>query len=513
MRRLNQNVREFFPNKKALVRSTNIRVNEYLRDRFRFKGNEKKPVGKDKAVRDVIRCYALNPKEVDRIDLHLEEVDYGPRDVHGSHEENLAIFAGVHAAPFTWNRNMRRAVNQIISDTKPKKPLKPLKFNTDMEIKDAIPREDTHAGFSYILTGMRKKGEYMDNIKEKLEKEEFVAMRQGSYERPYLIAERYQCSGGYDEMGNELDKCKYKKRTVTMMDIYELLSELRFAKAAQRYLATLDIYAGGKVPRDLFQLVNRNRFKYQNWVSIDYSKYDQTIPGWLLEQAFRVVRSWFGEFDAKEQKLWNIIVNDFIHKGFVGPEGNIVYADNGLPSGSMFTQIIGTICNRIMIQTFAYAQGYENKVVTIICSDDNLIFYDEWFDYVKYASYVSHNFGVNVSADKCSYGTRRDNPEFLSRYWTTTGIYRNPKILIAKMMYPERFRDYKRNKQLKPELIFYSYYLAYPEGMREFFDMDKFLRNNGNLLRGLSEEALSELSGYYRYLVKYEKIDPKALTA
>lgn len=513
MRRLSRNVADWFPSEKALARSTKIRVNEYLRDRFRPMGSEKEPVGKDKAVRNLALSYALNPADFVRVEKHLSDVDYGPRDIHGSHEATLQIFAGQHAADFTWCENYRKAVQQVIVDTRPRKNLQVLKFNNNFEIKDAIPREDTHAGFSYLLTGMRKKGAYMEDIKRQLDEEEAIAIANKSYNRPIIIGERYQCSGGYTEEGLEVDEVKYKKRTVCMVDIFQILTELRFAKGAQRHLATLDLYAGGKKPNDLFQLVNRNRFKYQKWVSIDYSHYDQSLPGWLLRAAFKVVRSWFGDFTEKEEQLWNIIVDDFINKGFVGPKGDIIYVKDGLPSGSMFTQIIGTLCNRIMMQTYAYSIGFEGSICTIICSDDNLIFYDTWFDINGYTSYIKHNFGIEISASKSSMGGRYDNPEFLSRYWTTTGIYRNPKILIAKMMYPERFRDYKKNKQLKPELIFYSYYLAYSEGMREYFDMDRFLRDNGNLLKCLSVENLEQLSGYYRYLVRYEKFDISLLAS
>lgn len=514
MRRLSRNVADWFPTEKALARSTKIRVNEYLRDRFKPLGNEKKPVGKDKAVRNLAYSYALNPVEFEKVEQHLQDVDYGPRDIHGSHEKTLEIFTGQHAADFTWCRYYRDAVERVIKDTKPSKPLQILKFNSDFEIKDAIPREDTHAGFSYLLTGNRKKGAYMEDIRRKLEVEETVAISNKSYNKPILIGERYQCSGGYTEDGIEIDEVKYKKRTVCMVDIYQILTELRFAKGAQKHIGTLDMYAGGKVPNQLFQIVTRNRFATDRWVSIDYSHYDQSLPSWLLRAAFRVVRSWFSEFTERESKLWDIIVNDFINKGFVGPKGEIVYACDGLPSGSMFTQIIGTLCNRIMMQTFAYHMNYDRPIRTIICSDDNLLFYDNWFDLDQYASYIMHNFGIEISVQKCSSGTRYgSNPEFLSRFWTTTGIYRDPRILLAKMMYPERFRDYKKNKQLKPELIFYSYYLAYGEGMRVFFNIDKFLRDHGNLLKSLSVEDLEQLSGYYRYLVRYEKYDALQLVA
>lgn len=504
MRRNNQNVYQYLLGKNSLGKVNKSRVDDYLRTRFPTQGHEKKPVGMDKKILEVAKRYERQSGFSDSIQSHLRQIDYGPRQVAGSHEENLKKYCDGHAAPFTWNRNYQLAVAEVMRITAPRKPLAPLELSSDGEIKDALPREDTHAGISYLETGLRTKGEYLEGIAERLRIEQDQALKAKTFDKPLIIGERYQCSGAYTEDGSETDEVKYKTRTIHMYDIYIALTELKFSKPAQRHLGYAEFYAGGKQPNDLWQYINAERHKHEFWVSVDYSKYDQTIPGWLIDGAFRVVRSWFGSFDSRTEELWNLVVNDFIHKGFVGPGGDIMYCDDGVPSGSMFTQIIDTVCNLIMLRTFAYSQGWEKPLSCNICGDDNLIFHDGWFDVAVYSSYIEHNFGVVCHPEKCSSGTVKDNPEYLSRFWLNYGIYRNPQVLLSKMLYPERFRDYQRNKDLSAELIFYSYFLAYPLGMKEAFDMDRFLRDERTHVRGQSGRALSELPGFLQYQVRYE---------
>lgn len=504
MRRINQNVYQYLTGKNSLGKVNKSRVDDYLRTRFPTQGHEKKPVGLDKRILELAKQYELQDGFVEKIAKHLKDVDYGPRQVAGSHEANLEAYCRGHAAPFTWNRNYQRAVAEVMRITAPRKPLAPISLRTDREIKDALPREDTHAGISYLETGLRRKGEYLEGIAERLETEQDQALKMGTFEKPLIIGERYQCSGGYAESGEEMETVKYKTRTIHMYDVYMALTELGFSKPAQRHLGYQDLYAGGKKPNDLWQIIYKYRHTHEFWMSVDYSKYDQTLPGWLIEGGFRVVRSWFGKFDCRTEGLWNLVVNDFIHKGFVGPCGDILYSDDGVPSGSMFTQIIDTLCNLIMLQTFAYSQGWEKPLRCNICGDDNLIFHDGWFKIEDYASYLKHNFGVECHPDKCAQGTWKQHPEYLSRFWTNTNIYRNPNVLLSKMMYPERFRDYVKNKDLSAELIFYSYFLAYPGGMKEAFDMDSFLRDKRTHVRGQSARALSELPGFLQYQVRYE---------
>ena len=494
------------------------RLHRYLSDRFPILKDGKHDfdvVPMDRKVLDVAYKYAKDTKELDRIVQHLTEIGYGCKRNPAMLDVAMERFTGEHCKPFTWNRNFQKACEQAKIAFNPKKfRLQPDKVSTLREIKEAIPREDTHPGFQFLLTGMKKKGEYLeDGFEERLFNMQEEALARGTFDLPIMIGTRLQVSGAYTEEGEPQtsDKVKFKERLVNMVDIYQILSECPTSRPVQRLLAASDYYAGGKKPGDLHQVILRLRGKYSHWLSLDYSAYDQSIPSWLIKASFDVIKSWFVFRNDREKRLFDVIVNDFVNKSFVWKEGKLVRAYHGVPSGSMYTQIIDTIANWIMIQTYYNSKGREETVACNICGDDNLIFHHGWLDEADLCSYLTKNFGIVAHPDKCDRGTcKTDDPKYLSRTWRLRDVYRNPKVLVSKMLCPERFRDYKRNPQMDPILIFYSYFLCYDGGMREFFDMEKFKLDNGHTLRDCSIGNLVGVSGYLDYLVRYEGVSLSA---
>lgn len=440
----------------------------------------------DDRVRDVVLNYALSPEKLLEELTYLNSIGYGCVFSDGPLLEQIERFKGdetcgeVHVKPFRWNKNYKRALKRVAKQLKPVfGGLNVYEYNSEQDIIDALPKLDTHAGFEYIKTGLKHKGDYIGVMYDEFQKELAIAKETGSFSKPILPGFRLQCSGAYED-GERTGTCKHKVRLVSMVDLYQILAELMFAKPVQAYLGGLPFYAGGKAPGELLSKVNNWRQRYGYWISLDYSHYDQSLPAWLIEDAFELL---WGIFEKRGNKvryrwLWDIIVNDFINKKFVGPGGNLIEAHNGVPSGSMFTQIIDTICNLIMITTYVehIKEAFEFKC--IICGDDNLLFIPTSLNIEDVAGYLKRNFGITCHPDKCSHGTKGEDPEFLSRVWRTNGAWREPKELWSKLVFPERFRPYDKNPQLSPELIVYSYILAFPLGMRDLIHVDKFLEDN-----------------------------------
>lgn len=487
----------------SLERSTRCRLNQYLTSLFpgtEFKG---KPTGKDKTIRDFLKRYEKIQGIVECVESDAKDAKFnGPYQERDSHINNIEAFCGKHKDPFIWNRHFRDAKKRVIKTTMPRHPLEARKWSSDKEVLDDLPKKDTHAGFEYLLAGKKEKGEYAEGILSNLCYMESQALSDEVYNIPHICGPRYQWRGGYDDLSGERKDWKNKNRTIWIEDIYTILTELRFSKMAQWHFGQLSCYAGGKTPQQLFDLLNNFRAGHSRWVSIDYSKYDQSIPGWLIREAFDVIHSWF-RLTPDEEKLWVVVVNTFVHKSIVGPDGELRHIDDGVPSGSMFTQLIDSIVNMLMIETFSCHKGRDIPVTMNICGDDNLVFHDGWLDLIELSSYLKHNFGITMSPDKCDEGGKDEPMMYLSRAFTPTGVYRHPKALIAHMMFPEHFRDYRR-EEVTPEQIFFAYYLAYPQGMEEAFDISKFKRDYGNLEIKEGSRALNYLPGLLRYQIRYE---------
>lgn len=467
-----------------------------------------KRVKLDPKMLKLIKQFAKDPEEVDEVVEYLESQHYGCRRVPEHLEVAIETFKGYHVPSFAWNRNFRRALADASKHFNPKKKIfKPERSNNLDQITELFPRKDTHAGYAYWLFDKKHKGEYLEEwFVEYLHELQEEAILHGTFNLPILIGIRLQQSGAFDEEGNETpEKIKFKERMVNMIDLILIATEAMFSKPIQELFGESRSYAGGKDPNYLEQIIYNMRSKYPYWLSLDYSRYDQSIPGWLIQECFNIIKSWF-KLDENEEKLFDVVVHDFINKSIVWRDGELVYVHDGVPSGSMFTQIIDTLANYIMIRTYSYAKSTSAEGMKFecnICGDDNLIFHRG--DIVKedLCNYIHKNFGIEAHPDKCSEGSRKQDPEYLSRTWKSLGIYREPKSLVSKMLYAERYRDYKKNEDLDPVLIFYSYYLAYNLGMKEFFDMDRFFAIYGHKLVDIPARRVENTSGFFNYQLKY----------
>lgn len=402
---------------------------------------------------------------------------------------------------FGWNQNYKAALNQMMAEAK-QFSLDPLEYRSDADISEALPRKDTHAGFTYIETGVKEKGGNLDDILRKFQRMRVKALKHGSFFRPILPAVRTQGTGNaFEEDGSFTHDCKHKTRLVSIVDMYVIIAELIFAKPFQQRLAREKWYAGGKeLNWDVGNIIANMRHHYHHWVSLDYSSYDQSISAWLIHDAFKIIRCSFRELTSDHQKLLDVLEHDFIEKEFIfGDE--IILSNKGVPSGSMWTQIVDSIVNKLMILTYLNAKKLTGDM--IIMGDDNLLYTTYPLDVKDLSSYLSKNFGVQVNALKSKSGTTRDDPHFLSVDWRHSGRWREVHQVFSKMLYPERKRVYSPGGA-SPIEVLWAYILAYPASMEAILDMRKFEFDNPNLTKKhLKEMGSSYVPGVIKYLKNY----------
>ena len=451
----------------------------------------------DDAMYRLLKEYELREGTVDYVRGACNSVGYSQsRKEYKQLEDQIASFCTKDHPSFRWNQNYRESKERL------KKyfstfHLKSLIYKNDADIKDAIPKENTHSGWSYVLTGQRLKGEYLDGCFEALTLKIANALESGTFNTIVLPGVRTQCQNAFTDEGELVSEdVKHKTRLVSMIDVYQILVELKWAKPLQKRLSTVDWYAGGKNDYQLDYHIDAARNRCIKWISLDYSKYDQSISKWLIEDAFEIIKCAFDDLD--DERLFDVMVSDFINKVFIDGDGVLHQAHKGVPSGSMFTQIIDSIVNYLMVQTYFISKNLD--FTCFIMGDDNLIFVRRYLDKEDICSYLTKNFGITLNAIKSCEGEHKDDPEFLSRFWTRQGPWRHPYILASKLMFPEKFRNYK---QVSPELVMYSYILAYKKGMKELIDVDKFLKLHNFDFEEVFKKGTKYLPGYIGYYYQY----------
>jgi hypothetical protein len=433
----------------------------------------------DNGVEREIMRWARDPEKIQEIEEYLHNL----ADADGRFAKSVGTvesmidtimqFTMPEKASFQWNRHFRTAVEQV-KDIYPKH-LMPLDYRTERDVSMVISDWTTSAGWSGIIQGKPKKADLRDGALEVLKEKEKSALEVGSFNCPVIPGSRTQASGEFDDEGNMTHTFKRKKRPVWMTDFYQLLSEQRFARPLTQWLTHYEGSAIGKNDSEIQRQIFSTRL-YSNWfISLDYSRYDSTIPSWLIREAFGILR---GCFDLSDQmrELFSVVEEDFINKNILMDDGSFLHVTHGNPSGSAFTAIVNGICNELITRTWTNAMGHKRPRY-IIMGDDNLIYLNEKVDVATIASYIDHNFGIKVNVDKTSVGSRYEYPEFLSRVWRTDGPWRHPNHLIAMLLYPERWRNHPDERSV--QTVIYSYILGYPSAMRELLDVDGFLLATG----------------------------------
>lgn len=424
-----------------------------LREYCRNLATDKDPKHFDDDMRSMLRDI-VKPKEQEWLEdtmNYLASVGFTQsRYQYKQIEEQLERFSLKHKPYTGWHDHFQDVKKDLINQVSSWK-LKALNIKGNDDVQELIPRDDAHAGFDYILTGKRYKGDYRDGLLQYYFDGIGKAKAEGSFNRPMIIGTRTQASMPFDDKGDrDADNFKTKTRAVIMLALIQVMGESIFAKPVQQKMSSVDWYAGGKNDRELKFIINRKMRRAKYWLTVDYSKYDQSIPGWLIYECFDVIEAMFDKSFGFDEQLWKLVKQDFVHKVFIDGKGNLIEAHDGVPSGSMFTQIIDTIVNVMMIRTYFASRGMnDNHFTMMIMGDDNLIYTTEYLDKHDLGGYLDRNFGVRINVEKTTQGKAIEPPEFLSRVWTPRGVYRKPEVLVAKLLYPEHFRKYSKGNQRK----------------------------------------------------------------
>lgn len=195
--------------------------------------------------------------------------------------------------------------------------------------------------------------------------------------------------------------------------------------------------------------------------SIDMSSFDSSICGKLIRIAFGILKTWFDLSRVEPTtgktygEVFDIVCDYFIHTPIVMPDHKIYLGKkHGVPSGSYFTQMVDSIANVIIGGTIS-AKFHMNvdKTDIFVLGDDLLLWSDRNVDLVQLANYASNEYGVVFNPNKSEKFLWSDTIKYLGRLWDDGIPDQDLDKVIARMVYPERFRTYSEDpKQREREV-------------------------------------------------------------
>jgi hypothetical protein len=231
---------------------------------------------------------------------------------------------------------------------------------------------------------------------------------------------------------------------------YPLLSSIKSKREDHCYAIGLEMANGGmSYINDAHQRLFLK--KHDFWMNLDFSNYDASVPSWLIRDVFNIISEWydFSRIQSSDGRIWSVnpvqqrrryakFVNYFINTTIRLPNGERYRKVSGVPSGSMFTNLIDTLCNAVICRFIAYHTTGSFPLFDLYMGDDGLLLIRGHANLKDWKRLAKRFFGMEFSADKAWVTKNPDNIHFLG-FFNRCGLpKRNNDFLVRSFCYPER---------------------------------------------------------------------------
>lgn len=215
-----------------------------------------------------------------------------------------------------------------------------------------------------------------------------------------------------------------------------------FAKAAYKGLVRRHCFAYGYQKAEVGSYISEFQSLTKRVYCLDFSGFDATIPPFVIGDAFEILKTHL-DLTSEEQDLFYRLTNDFIHARIVLPDASIYQKHRGIPSGSPFTSLIGSICNLIILNyIWIKLTGVAlNEKRSLILGDDSIVATNSNVSLDDIAR-VADELGMEVSVQKSKVATRKDRVEFLGHEWENGRPHRPKRDVVIRLVFEEKHRPY-----------------------------------------------------------------------
>lgn len=184
---------------------------------------------------------------------------------------------------------------------------------------------------------------------------------------------------------------------------------------------------------------------YNNFTGLDFSKFDKTVPTWLINVAFDILMlnlnfvnyRDYGIADARRSlRMFEFIQNYFVNTTIRMANGTRFKKSSGIASGSYFTQLIGSVCNHVLCTWMNLTQSGKTPQDMLVLGDDSIFSTHKPFDLEK-GSQLAQSIGMNINESKSQTTTTLGTLKFLG-YRVGKGIpSKDHHEWLTALLYPE----------------------------------------------------------------------------
>lgn len=183
-------------------------------------------------------------------------------------------------------------------------------------------------------------------------------------------------------------------------------------------------------------------------LSLDFKKYDTSIPPWLVFSVYDIFQSYL-RFDKykyhgtpnpeKTRKLYWRLARECVDTRFRMPDGYEFQKQGGVDSGSFDFQLIECICTWVMINYALRVQG-RKSLFCVVLGDDSLTMVDgnRPVDMDSIERTIDQVFGVKLNREKSAQETDLSKVKFLGRKCVSGQPVKETADVVLAALYPSR---------------------------------------------------------------------------
>lgn len=189
------------------------------------------------------------------------------------------------------------------------------------------------------------------------------------------------------------------------------------------------------------------------YLCIDWSRFDSTIPPWLIRDAFAILAELIdwnhmetAEGDIIEvrpdpmKRRWKRMVDYFVETPIRTCKGERFLVKTGVPSGSCWTNLIDSIINVIVTRYCMYQTVGKFPRDEMYLGDDGVVIINGIVNLDDIAALASSKFGMILNKNKSRVTTQSRNVNFLGYYNHNGYPFKSLDTLIASFIEPEHSR-------------------------------------------------------------------------
>lgn len=187
------------------------------------------------------------------------------------------------------------------------------------------------------------------------------------------------------------------------------------------------------VPTLIEEILSAQDYVYM----FDWSSFDATVQEWEIRFAFECLEHMLTFPSTVEFQIWRFLIELFLYRKIAGPQGLLYLKTLGIPSGSCFTNIIGSITNYVRIQYMF--KRLTNRFAEVFTHGDDSLAAVKSTQFIPMDRFQEVCKPLNwlINLKKSNYSMKEENVSFLSRTVRERQNARDELVCLRMLMYPE----------------------------------------------------------------------------